>query len=119
MFTDLGLSEGYRQKISQIIQLDNGPSEDAWTLQLCNRICAWLSELCIATTCLSQKENREENIWTWTAMDQEHHLEKLKEAIQRTVCFEQSSVSTRFKVEVSCEDENACQRRRICCGIPS
>lgn len=112
---DLGLSDGYREKLQQITP-PTSENDLQKILGLCNyvrdHVPSYQKYAKPLYACLKKKEGPEDGSpkkWIWTATDQEN-LEKLKTAIQEAVRLEPRSLTARLVAEVSCEDDDAVVR---------
>lgn len=111
---DLGLSDGYREKLDQI-RPPRSENDLQKILGLCNyvrdHVPSYQKYAKPLYACLRKQEREEEDEqgtsdWAWTAQDQEN-LNTLKEAIKEAVRLEPRSLDTRLVAEVSCEDNDA------------
>ncbi|KAE8291465.1 hypothetical protein D5F01_LYC11073 [Larimichthys crocea] len=110
---DLGLSNGYREKLNQIRPpvLENDLQK---LLGLCNyvrhHVLNYQKYAKPLYACLKKKgedsKKKAPKKWIWTAPNQEN-LERLKTAIQDAIRLEPRSLTTRLVAEVSCEDNDA------------
>ncbi|KAF0022147.1 hypothetical protein F2P81_025601 [Scophthalmus maximus] len=113
---DLGLSDGYREKINQITP-PTTLNELQKILGLCNyvrdHVPGYQQYAKPLYACLKTKEvlrnGKPDRNWNWTATDQDN-LRKLKDAIQQAVRLEPRSLTTKLVAEVSCEEEDAVLR---------
>ncbi|KAI3375384.1 hypothetical protein L3Q82_021867 [Scortum barcoo] len=113
---DLGLSEGYKEKLEQITP-PKSENDLQKILGLCNyvrdHVPHYQKYAKPLYACLKKKkedpEGQPQAQWTWTATDQEN-LEKLKKAIQEAGRLEPRSLTARLVAEISCEDDDAMVR---------
>ncbi|KAM3582740.1 uncharacterized protein V6R79_007992 [Siganus canaliculatus] len=111
--TDLGLSEGYKEKLEQITP-PRSENDLQKILGLCNYVRDHVPHYQRYAkplyACLRKKqgdpEGQPQDQWIWTATDQEN-LEKLKKAIREAGRLEPRSLTTRLVAEISCEDDDA------------
>ncbi|KAM3583197.1 uncharacterized protein V6R79_015670 [Siganus canaliculatus] len=111
--TDLGLSEGYREKLEQITP-PKSENDLQKILGLCNYVRDHVPHYQRYAkplyTCLKKRQDDPDGQpqvqWNWTATDQEN-LEKLKKAIREAGRLEPRSLTTRLVAEISCEDDDA------------
>ncbi|KAM3582756.1 uncharacterized protein V6R79_016158 [Siganus canaliculatus] len=111
--TDLGLSEGYREKLEQITP-PKSENDLQKILGLCNyvrdHVPHYQKYAKPLYACLKKRQDDPEGQpqaqWNWTATDQEN-LEKLKKAIREAGRLEPRSLTTRLVAEISCEDDDA------------
>ena len=114
--TDLGLSDGYREKL-KAIQPPASENDLQKILGLCNyvrdHVPGYQKFAKPLYACLKKKDeeligNMKRN-WTWTAENQ-GDLKRLVEAIQAAVRLEPRSLTARLVAEVSCDGEDALVR---------
>ncbi|XP_014914825.1 endogenous retrovirus group K member 19 Pol protein-like [Poecilia latipinna] len=110
--SDLGLSDGYREKMMNI-QPPQSENELQKILGLCNyvrdHVPNYQKYAKPLYNCLKKSVENEgggKRPWVWTAANQ-RDLEDLKKAIQAAVRLEPRSLSDRLVAEINCEEDDA------------